>query len=349
MSKNLFDVFSKPGFLFPALILVNFLNCCDRAIIPATVNEFLDFICSNLSIKRPEIYLGVLQSSFIVGFMIASFFFSSLIQRKSPFFILAVGVLCWMLATISAGISLYSNSFYLLLISRMVSGVGEASFTCTAPPWITTYAPLGSSGTWLAIYYTAIPFGTAFGYTSASYITIKYGVYWIFLMEATIMFPLFVLFWMASSNYKPTMVVENEKQKLLENNESISFHEIANNSHSIQSPKLCKNNMLHDGHSYRNDLKNVTKNLFPSPSPIGYVQLLAPDQRRFIFSDSESDTDSKSHSQEQKRTYSLNKLNDLPVPIAPLQQSLPSTNQLSWIQQLYIIWGCPIYLCMTLG
>jgi hypothetical protein len=42
----------------------------------------------------------------------------------------------------------------------MLSGFGEASLQCSAPPWIQQTALPSQRGTWLSIYYTAISVGS---------------------------------------------------------------------------------------------------------------------------------------------------------------------------------------------
>ena len=59
-----------------------------------------------------------------------------------------------MLLSAAAPARLYS----LLALGRALSGVGEASFQCVAPPLIAEQnAARGVQGTWLSLYYTAIP------------------------------------------------------------------------------------------------------------------------------------------------------------------------------------------------
>ena len=56
-----------------------------------------------------------------------------------------------------------SYSFSMLLIARMISGVGEAGLTTIAPVLISDAAPKGKDSTWVAIYTTAAPLGIGVG------------------------------------------------------------------------------------------------------------------------------------------------------------------------------------------
>lgn len=59
----------QPVFLFSLISAVNLLNYIDRGIIPGATIEINDFIQSDLDTDKPDVYLGLLQSSFIIGFM----------------------------------------------------------------------------------------------------------------------------------------------------------------------------------------------------------------------------------------------------------------------------------------
>lgn len=184
---------ANPTGVYCALVLISFLNYTDRAILPGSANEFLQLISSTLSTNRPDIYLGILQSSFIVGFSFASIIVGHLVHFRGPFYLCAAGLGLWVVSTILSGIGFYFDSFALLLIGRMMSGIGEASFVCIAPPWIAKYAPEGRQGRWLAIFYTALPVGTAFGYSYAAFIATFLGVHWAFFMESIAMLPLIAI------------------------------------------------------------------------------------------------------------------------------------------------------------
>jgi MFS family permease len=148
-----------PNRLFAVLVMINFLNYTDRSILPGSANEFIQFISSSLATSKPDIYLGFLQSAFIVGFTFASVFVSHLVHYYGPFYLCAVGLSFWVFSAVLCSAGYYFNSYSLLLIGRMLSGVGEASFVCIVPPWITKHSPPGQKGIWLSIFYTALPVG----------------------------------------------------------------------------------------------------------------------------------------------------------------------------------------------
>jgi MFS family permease len=193
--------FTHPEYVFAVVILVNFLNYVDRGVIPGANDEFVRFISSSLATKDPDVFLGLLQSSFIVGFTAVSLIFGHLVHYYGPFVLISFGLSLWLLATILCGIGFTINSFHLLLIARMLSGAGEASFNCSLPPWIAKHAPEGKKGTWLALYYTAIPVGMAVGYPYAAIVGGFAGCQWVFFAESIAMLPCIVYLSMISPYY----------------------------------------------------------------------------------------------------------------------------------------------------
>lgn len=145
------------------LTAINILNFLDRGLIPGSTNEFDDFIRKCGILTNVDVFLGLLQSSFIVGYALASIVFGHMVHYYPPFKICALGMAIWVVAVVLCGLSYYSNSYVCLILSRMLSGVGEASFQCTIPPWIAKYSPPEERASWLSIFFTAIPVGTAAG------------------------------------------------------------------------------------------------------------------------------------------------------------------------------------------
>ena len=151
----------------------------------------------------PDVWLGLLQSSFIIGFSVSIVIFSSLLHYYPPFFVCGCGLSIWVIAVFMCFVAKYTGSYYFLLVFRMLSGVGEASFQCSIPPWITKKADPKSRGAWLSIFYTAIPVGTACGYAFSAAVSENAGGWeWAFFIEGVIMIP-FVVFLFATSHRFP--------------------------------------------------------------------------------------------------------------------------------------------------
>ncbi|CAM9597034.1 unnamed protein product, partial [Ectocarpus sp. 8 AP-2014] len=102
------------------------------------------------------------------GFSAACFVFTGLARRRSPFSLMAAGLGMWCGAAVVAGVAKPLGSYAVLLMARLLSGVGEASFVTVVPPLITDTAPPGERGLWLALFYTAQPVGAGIGYVYGS-------------------------------------------------------------------------------------------------------------------------------------------------------------------------------------
>src|SRR5258706_2097406 len=75
--------------------------------------------------------------------------------------LIAFGVIVWSLATFATG---FAHSFTQMMIARVVVGIGEASYATLAPTIIDDVTPPDKKSQTLAIFYLAIPVGSALGY-----------------------------------------------------------------------------------------------------------------------------------------------------------------------------------------
>ena len=151
-------------------LAINFLNYLDRGVVPGSFSDIQALIRSDTSIGSSRTtstatWLGLLQSAFIVGYSISSLVCGFLAVKVKGGPLVAGGLLVWVIAVIlsSAAGSLHSGGYWVLLIARCLSGVGEAAFQVVVPPWLEDAAG-DRRGLWLSVLYGAIPVGTAFGY-----------------------------------------------------------------------------------------------------------------------------------------------------------------------------------------
>ena len=206
--SGIFETLAKPKNLFPLLIVINVMQYVDRGIIPGATDQFDSFIEDSLDVTSPDIYLGLLQSSFIIGFAIASILFGHLVHYYPPFHLCGIGLSIWLLAVCLSGLSFYIKSYPFLVFARMLSGVGEGSFQCSIPPWITIFAT--NKATWIAIFYTAIPVGTAIGYGYSSIMAKYVGWQWAFFCEAILMAPLIYTMFSVSPVYPVSSIIKQQ-------------------------------------------------------------------------------------------------------------------------------------------
>lgn len=145
---------------------LNFINYLDRFIVAAVLPR----IQADLGLSNFE--GGLLATVFLLGYFVTSPLFGVLGDRLPRKFLIAGGVACWSIATVASGLS---NSMLTLIIARAFVGIGEASYATLAPTIIDDVAPPGQKGRYLAIFFVAIPIGSAAGYLLGGYVQKAWG------------------------------------------------------------------------------------------------------------------------------------------------------------------------------
>ena len=138
------------------LTFINMFNYVDRWVIAAVVE----------SIKRSELaltdtQLGLIGAGFIVVYTATSPIFGVLGDRRGRPRLIAIGVAVWSLATALGG---FARGFWSLFVARSAVGVGEAAYGTIAPAVISDLFPIERRGRMLAVFFCAIPVGSAAGY-----------------------------------------------------------------------------------------------------------------------------------------------------------------------------------------
>lgn len=150
-------------FLFTAINLLNYLDrYLVAAVLPLLIQEF--------SLTNEE--AGRLQSAFVIGYVIFSPFFGYLGDRMSRPYLMTFGVVVWSLATVCTGLS---TGFSLFIFARIMVGMGEASFGTAAPGYLKDkFQDPVKVNSVLAIFYSAIPVGSALGYVIGGAVSARY-------------------------------------------------------------------------------------------------------------------------------------------------------------------------------
>ena len=151
-------VIRRPTLVLALLTALNLLNYLDRFVLSAVLPKVQD----NLHLSN--FVGGSLATVFLIGYFVTSPVFGSLADRAGTGGrkrLVTLGIVVWSLATIASGLA---HDTWSLLAARAVVGVGEASYATIAPTLIDDVAPPGKKGRWMAIFYSAIPIGSALGY-----------------------------------------------------------------------------------------------------------------------------------------------------------------------------------------
>lgn len=119
------------------LTIVNTVIYMDRSVVGAVVSK-LTSSKSDGGLDLTDSEAGALGSVFILGYALSSPLLAVSAQYVHPLFLMGGGLLVWSGATMMAGLAL---DYYMLIVARALTGVGEASFVCLAPPYIMDVAP----------------------------------------------------------------------------------------------------------------------------------------------------------------------------------------------------------------
>lgn len=145
---------------------LNFINYLDRFIVAAVLPR----IQEDLGLSNSE--GGFLATVFLLGYFVTSPLFGMLGDRMPRKYLIAAGVAMWSIATVASGLS---NSLLTLIIARAFVGIGEASYATLAPTIIDDITPPEKKGRMLAIFFVAIPIGSAAGYLLGGYVQKVWG------------------------------------------------------------------------------------------------------------------------------------------------------------------------------
>ncbi|XP_069359523.1 protein spinster isoform X3 [Maniola hyperantus] len=156
---TLSDVTFKEYMTVGILCFVNLINYMDRF----TLAGVLDDVKTEFGIGDDK--AGLLQTVFVIAYMVFAPIFGYLGDRYSRRLIMAFGVALWCLTTFAGS---FIQSFVPFTIFRGLVGIGEASYSTIAPTIISDLFVGNVRSKMLAFFYFAIPVGSGFGYIVGS-------------------------------------------------------------------------------------------------------------------------------------------------------------------------------------
>lgn len=137
------------------LLVINLVNYIDRQMLAAVELP----LSQELGIDQGR--TGLLASAFLYAYMIGAPILGRLSERMSRWTIIGASVLVWSLASGWTG---FAYTYGILLLTRVLVGFGEAGYGPAAPSLIADYFPVERRGKVMALFYLAIPVGSALGY-----------------------------------------------------------------------------------------------------------------------------------------------------------------------------------------
>jgi len=156
----------NPYLILAVLSGLNLVNYLDRFLVSAVGPK----LTKDLNLSHFE--FGLINQAFMVGYFATSPLFGALGDRFRRRGLIALGVAIWSLATAGSGLM---KTFAAMVAARVVVGVGEASYATLAPTIIDDLAKPAAKNRWLAVFYVAIPVGSALGYVVGGALEHSFG------------------------------------------------------------------------------------------------------------------------------------------------------------------------------
>jgi len=159
-------VIRRPRTIVVLLTGLNLLNYLDRWLISAV----------SPNIKRElglsDFQTGWVLNAFLIGFMVTSPVFGRLGDVLPRKWLIAGGVAVWCAATAGSGLA---AGFIGLVAVRAFVGIGEASYSSLSPTILDDITAPAKKGMVLALFFSAIPIGSALGFVLGGQLDAHYG------------------------------------------------------------------------------------------------------------------------------------------------------------------------------
>ena len=160
------------------LLAINLFNYIDRQVLAALEPDIrATFFASNDANAMTK--TGLLGDAFFITYMLCAPILGLLADRISRWLIIGSAVILWSLASGGSGLA---ATFGILFATRVCVGIGEGGYGPAAPTILSDLFPIETRGRVMAIFYAAIPVGSALGYVIGGLIGANLGWRWAFYL-----------------------------------------------------------------------------------------------------------------------------------------------------------------------
>src|SRR5499427_8907686 len=158
------------------LLTINLFNYIDRQVLAALEPDIRAsfFAAGDVNAMTKT---GLLGDAFFVTYMVSAPILGLLADRFSRWMIIGSAVILWSLASGGSGLA---ATFAVLFATRICVGIGEGGYGPAAPTIVSDLFPIETRGRMLAIFYAAIPVGSALGYVIGGLVGAHLGWRWAF-------------------------------------------------------------------------------------------------------------------------------------------------------------------------
>jgi MFS transporter, Spinster family, sphingosine-1-phosphate transporter len=160
------------------LLGINLFNYIDRQILAALEPDIRASFFASSDVNAMT-KTGLLGDAFFVTYMISAPILGLLADRISRWIIVGGAVILWSLASGASGLA---ATFAILFATRICVGIGEGGYGPAAPTILSDLFPIERRGRIMAIFYTAIPVGSALGYVIGGLVGAHLGWRWAFYL-----------------------------------------------------------------------------------------------------------------------------------------------------------------------
>lgn len=248
--KNWLERIYTPKMCLVMFTLINLFTYVDRGAISSTLTPIRsDSTISGGDGVISETKGGMIVSVFMIGYMVACPIFAALGKYVSVRILVATGLAIWTVACAVTGVA---QSYAMLVLTRMMVGVGEASFSGYFVTILDNIAPKEQRTLWIGVFYCMIPTGTALGMAAGGAISeleINGIAGWrlVFFLETIIAAPLVIIACLYPSKYAPTNVGVGTAENTGHNAAEVTNGDDAQSLHTAASP--ASSHLLGDGDS----------------------------------------------------------------------------------------------------
>ena len=162
------------------LLAINLFNYIDRQILAALEPDIRATFFAADDVHAMTM-TGLLGDAFFVTYMLSAPILGLLADRISRWMIVGSAVILWSLASGGSGLA---ATFAILFATRVFVGIGEGGYGPAAPTILADLFPIQTRGRVMAVFYAAIPVGSALGYVIGGLIGAHLGWRWAFYLVA---------------------------------------------------------------------------------------------------------------------------------------------------------------------
>ena len=160
------------------LLAINLFNYIDRQVLAALEPDIRASFFAPGDVNAMT-KTGLLGDAFFVTYMISAPILGLLADRISRWLIVGSAVILWSLASGASGLA---ATFAILFVTRICVGIGEGGYGPAAPTILADLFPIETRGRTMAIFYAAIPVGSALGYVIGGLVGAHFGWRWAFYL-----------------------------------------------------------------------------------------------------------------------------------------------------------------------